>query len=119
SHSHVSPSGEPPRPPPKSTVRARPASYAIALDQRPGGPGTTRRVHVFPSHSHVSSITGQPSPPPNRTVTPLPLSYAIAGFERPGGDAATLRKVHAAPSHSQVSPAPLPPKSTMRARAES
>jgi hypothetical protein len=72
-----------------------------------------RWVQLVPSHSQVS-LSGAvgPSPPNNTSLLP---SAAITAPLRAGGLAAGDFRVHAVPSHSQVSPwtlLPMPPKST-------
>jgi len=125
-HSHVSPKFTNPSVPPKSTVRARDASYAIAIDERADGtpgPQTLRKVQVVPFHSHVSHILVA-SAPPNKTVTDRAESKAIPCANRTVGLGVQgeHRFAQFVPSHSHRSlwlPPPLPPKKTVTFRVES
>ncbi len=111
--------------PPKSTTRWRAESYAIAWPTRAGGEVVGLIwVQFLPSHSQVSAGLGlERSYPPKSTVRLRAESYAIACPRRnPEGDVVGLICVQFLPSHSQVSPRPLPlppPKSTTRRRAAS
>src|SRR5207245_2890106 len=70
-----------PMPPPKSTVRPRRLSNAIAWYMRPDGARAGAfAVQVEPSHSQVSLSQGNPPPhgsPPNSTRRLRTLSYAM------------------------------------------
>ncbi|MFN2549492.1 MAG: hypothetical protein ABR567_18870 [Myxococcales bacterium] len=108
-----------PSKPPNRTVFA--PSQAIACRNRPGGPDAAACVQEDPFHSHVSGgYVEPPDEPPNRTVLDRVRSNASRWNARGPGPVA-FDRVHAAPSHSQVSLArdePVsPPNSTMRCRA--
>lgn len=103
----------------------RSESYAIAAPFRMGGRVVVTPVLLQlgpPSHSHASEAA--PSRPAKTTTTWRAESKTKPGDLRAEGLVVNVRRVHAAPSHSQVSAsdpedAVAPPKSTTRLRVAS
>src|ERR1043165_1423477 len=84
--------------PPKTTVRPRAESKAIAGEVRAPGPTTERAVQVLPLHSQVSLICAPVllPMPPNTTVRARALSYTMPHSDRAGGPPLP-RRLHPSP----------------------
>src|SRR5262245_51656721 len=112
-HSHVSPrisTPDGPPLPPKSTVRLRTGSCAIAAQMRAGGAvPMTACCHCVPSNSHVSLRVPPVAKPPSTTTRCAVVSTAHVARWRGGGETAGNRCVHVAPFHDQRSFRYAPP----------